>query len=147
LTRDPAAIASLNLNDPKYTIITSTNPLTHDPEENPSNEVTDPSLLGTQFTLPQTLSEKYLVVPPQHKPLHLIHLLHCPEYSMSGGILVFTKSVESVGRLVRLLEEFEKVYSAGTGAKPTVVRGYSGDMKGMERKNLLADFSSGKINM
>jgi len=142
LTRDPAAIASLNLNDPKYTIITNTHS-TSLPGE------TDPTLLGTQFTLPSTLSENYTVVSPEEKPLYLIHLIHTEGLSEGeGGVLVFTKSVESVGRLVKLIEEFEGEYQRARGEGEEVkVKAYSGDMKAGEKKGLLADFASGKINM
>jgi ATP-dependent RNA helicase DDX51/DBP6 len=141
LTRDPAAIASLNLNSPHYTIITSDHPSL--PDAGTSDIVndlknTDPSLLGTQFALPQTLSEKYLVLPP----------LHSNVYGLQGGVLVFTKSVESVGRLVRLTDEFEAVYAKGSKSKHKItVRGYTGDLKPGERKALLADFAEGNINM
>jgi ATP-dependent RNA helicase DDX51/DBP6 len=140
LTRDPAAIASLDLNKPRYTIVTTTSG---------ESDTTDPTLLGTQFTLPATLSENYLVVAPSDKPLNLIHLLHSSVFKLQAnegdnGILVFTKSVESVGRLVRLIHEFEGVFS---GKHRVVAKGYSGEMKPGERKTLLADFAAGKVNM
>jgi ATP-dependent RNA helicase DDX51/DBP6 len=99
------------------------------------------SSLSESFALPSTLSEKYLVVPPQLKPLNLVHLCHA--LGVSNG-LVFTKSVESVGRLVALLNFFEESYAA---KKRVVIRGYTAEMKPGERKAVLADFVAGKVHL
>ncbi|ORX40806.1 P-loop containing nucleoside triphosphate hydrolase protein [Kockovaella imperatae] len=115
LTRDPAAIASLKLHNPQYLIVQSI-------KSNDTNT----------FSLPDTLSERYIVTLATLKPLVLIHLLH----QCGSGGLVFCKSVDSVTRLVHLLTAY--------GQKS--VQGYTSDMKTAERKALLADFSSGKVD-
>jgi ATP-dependent RNA helicase DDX51/DBP6 len=130
LTRDPAAIASLNLRNPQYYIVQESTFL-------------DTTTLGESFALPSTLSEKYLALPPQLKPLNLIHLLHSPEFAVKGG-LVFTKSVESVNRLVSLLSYFEEEYRPG---EKVVVKGYTSEMRPVERKNLLSGFAKGEIHL
>ena len=83
-----------------------------------------------------------LILPPALKPLNLIHLIHHSEYGVRGG-LIFTKSVESASRLVRLLEYFEEAWLE----ERVVVRGYTSEMKPAERKRLLAEFAEGKVTL
>ena len=116
LTRDPAAIASLKLQNPQYLIVQST--AANDAES---------------FALPDQLAERYVVTLASLKPLVLIHLLQ--ECRTAG--LVFTKSVDSVSRLVQLLSTY--------GGKS--VKGYTSDMKPSERKAILAEFSAGKVDL
>lgn len=130
LTRDPAAIASLNLQDPQYFIVQE-------------SEYLD-TTIGESFALPATLTERYLALPPQLKPLNLIHLLHSEEYRVRGG-LVFTKSVESVSRLVSLLMAFEEEY--GEKSDAVVVKGYTSDMKPAERQRILSAFVKGDVDL
>jgi len=131
LTRDPAAIASLALRNPQYFIVqhSDQSALSLTPSET--------------FALPETLTEKYLVVPPALKPLNLVHLCH--HMGVRSG-LVFVKSVESVGRLVSLLSAFEEAYE-GEKKRKIVVKGYTSDMKPGARKAVLADFTAGKIDL
>ena len=56
--------------------------------------------------------------------------------------MVFTKSVESATRLVQLLNGFEEVRKSGV-----VVKGYTSEMKPVERKRLLADFAKGSVHL
>lgn len=129
LTRDPAKVAALDLFDPQYYIVQSA--------------AADQSAvnLGEQFALPSGLTEKMLILPAALKPLNLIHLIHDPAYGVSSA-LVFTKSVESTTRLVKLLEYFEAAHGGGK-----VVKSYTSEMKPSERKKLLADFSKGEIHL
>ncbi|KAK8850659.1 hypothetical protein IAR55_004579 [Kwoniella newhampshirensis] len=135
LTRDPSRVAALALTDPQYFIVQST--------LLPS----EPTFIGEQFAFPSSLSEKMLILPAALKPLNLIHLIHHPEYHVNSA-LVFTKSVESALRLVKLLEFFEDAYVlGGGGGRRVIVRGYTGEMKSRERKKLLSDFGAGKVNL
>ncbi|EIW66250.1 hypothetical protein TREMEDRAFT_35235, partial [Tremella mesenterica DSM 1558] len=129
LTRDPAKVASLSLNSPRYYIIQSSlaQPSAHS--------------IGEQFAIPASLTEFMLILPPQLKPLNLIHLIHSPEYAVSSA-LIFTKSVESCVRLVKLLEYFEVAFGGGK-----VVQGYTSDMRPAERKKLLAAFGQGDVQL
>ncbi|RXK41055.1 hypothetical protein M231_01686 [Tremella mesenterica] len=129
LTRDPAKVASLSLNSPRYYIIQSSlaQPSAHS--------------IGEQFAIPASLTEFMLILPPQLKPLNLIHLIHSPEYAVSSA-LIFTKSVESCVRLVKLLEYFEVAFGGGK-----VVQGYTSDMRPAERKKVLAAFGQGDVQL
>lgn len=129
LTRDPAKVASLALHDPKYYIVQS------------SSSEASAAAFGEQFAVPSELTERMIVLEPATKPLNLIHLVHHPEYNVKSA-LVFTKSVESAMRLVKLLEFFEQAYMGGV-----VVRGYTSEMKSGERKNVLAEFAKGKVHL
>jgi ATP-dependent RNA helicase DDX51/DBP6 len=129
LTRDPAKVAALDLNQPEYYIVqSSTLPQTA-------------TSIGEQFSLPSELSEKMIVLEPSLKPLVLIHLIHHKEYQVKSA-LVFTKSVESANRLVQLLDAFEEINNTGV-----VVKSYTSEMKPGERKKLLADFTKGDIHL
>ncbi|WVR08741.1 hypothetical protein IAU60_005799 [Kwoniella sp. DSM 27419] len=135
LTRDPAKVAALDLTSPQYYIVQS------------SSLPSAPTAIGEQFALPSSLTEKMLILPPQLKPLNLIHLIHHADYGVDKA-LVFTKSVEAADRLVRLLEYFEDAYVlGGGGGKRVVVRGYTGELKAGERRKLLAEFGEGKVNL
>ncbi|WRT70839.1 uncharacterized protein IL334_007838 [Kwoniella shivajii] len=135
LTRDPSKVAALSLSSPKYYIVQST------------SIPSIPYNIGETFAFPTELKEKMLILPPQLKPLNLIHLIHCKEYNVDKA-LVFTKSVESSERLVRLLEYFEDAYIlGGGGGKRIVVKGYTGELKPNERKKLLVEFAEGTVNL
>lgn len=58
------------------------------------------------------------------------------------GALVFTKSVESAARLVKLLEYFEEAWE-----EKVVIKGYTSEMKHVERKRLLGEFAQGTIHL
>lgn len=135
LTRDPSKVAALSLHHPQYYIVQS------------SSAPALPTSVGEQFALPSSLSEKMLILPPALKPLNLIHLIHHPEFNVDRA-LVFTKSVESAARLVKLLEFFEDAYVlGGGGGKRLVIEQYSGEMRARDKKQLLAEFGEGKINL
>ena len=99
------------------------------------------------FAIPDTLLEQYTVITASQKPLALIRLLHHPDLDL-GSALVFTKSVESVTRLAKLLELFgEARQKVSTSDKSVTARAYTNEMKPGERKSLLADFSAGKVQV
>lgn len=108
---------------------------------------------GEAFAVPATLKEHYLVVPTNLKPLHLLHLLHSPDFSLRTNVLCFTKSVESAARLVELVRFFEDAYiaPAGQDAKKIVVKAYSSDLgggsSGGERAKVLKEFKEGKVDV
>ena len=83
-----------------------------------------------------------LILPAALKPLNLIHLVHDPQYDVRGA-LVFTKSVESAARLLKLLEYFEDAWVE----QKVVVRAYTSEMKPTERQRLLAEFGEGKVHL
>jgi ATP-dependent RNA helicase DDX51/DBP6 len=89
-----------------------------------------------------------LILPPELKPLNLLHLLHTPSYGITSA-LCFTKSVDSSNRLLKLVEFFEDAYVGGGvgGGKKLVVRGYSGELGSGERSKLLNDFKKGAIDV
>lgn len=82
-----------------------------------------------------------IVLDAAVKPLNLIHLVHHPDHNVKSA-LVFTKSVESVNRLVKLLSLFEEAYGG-----QVVVKGYTSEMKSGERKRVLAEFAEGKVHL
>jgi ATP-dependent RNA helicase DDX51/DBP6 len=97
--------------------------------------------IGEQFSLPDGLDEKMVVVDPALKALVLIYLIHHAEYQVKSA-LVFTKSVESATRLVQLLDAFEEV-----NRTEIVVKTYTSEMKPGERKRLLSEFAKGNIHL
>lgn len=133
LTRDPAKVAALNLNSPRYYIVQST------------GTTANPAAVGTSFALPSTLSEKMIILPAQAKPLSLLYIVHASAYRVRSA-LVFTKSVESAGRLVRLIDAFEDAWMGRDGER-VVARQYTGEMKPSERKKLLDAFAQGTVHM
>jgi ATP-dependent RNA helicase DDX51/DBP6 len=129
LTRDPAKVAALDLHNPEYYVVQST--------ALPQTAVS----IGEQFSLPDGLDEKMIVVDPALKALVLIYLIHHAEYQVKSA-LVFTKSVESATRLVQLLDAFEEV-----NRTEIVVKTYTSEMKPGERKRLLSEFAKGNIHL
>jgi ATP-dependent RNA helicase DDX51/DBP6 len=154
---DPGRIAALELRNPQYVVVQSSNA---DQEQGVLDVVME------QFSMPATLKVRdvpQLVVlainvkPQEHmivcdsaqKPVVLFHLVH------SIGItnaLVFTKSAESTLRLVRLFEFFETARSTGKESeiqrkKPVVVEAYSSDLKPSDRKSILEKFKTKSIDM
>lgn len=97
-----------------------------------------------------------LVVPSSQKPLMLFHLVHAHNVK---NALVFTKSAESTGRLVRLFQFFERariqaqsqssmdVDGAGQDAREVVVKAYSSDLGAAERRGLLEKLRDGTVDM
>lgn len=66
--------------------------------------------------------------------------------------LVFTKSTESTGRLLKLWECFESKRNAAMNdspgsSVPIVAKAYSSDLSPAHRKSTLNDFRSGSISM
>lgn len=133
LTRDPAKVAALDLTSPRYYIVQST------------TTAANPAAVGTTFALPSTLAERMIVLPPQVKPLSLLYLVHAPTHRVRSA-LVFTKSVESAGRLVRLVDAFEDAWMGRDGAR-VVAKEYTGEMKPAERKRLLEQFAQGSVHL
>ena len=85
------------------------------------------------YTRPQELREEYVFVDSTLKPLVLYHLIHA--YQLRR-VLVFTKSKISTRTLSIVLSALCKDYCIAT-------------FSSMEerRKKILADFSSGKIDV
>lgn len=136
LTRDPSKIAALNLRNPKYFIVRS---------GNASGDATPASIVGQEFTIPSSLTEKMIILPPELKPLNLLHLLHSPVYKITQA-LCFTKSLDSANRLLKLIEFFEDAFVSG-GGKKLIVKGYSGELSSAERGRLIGDFKKGLIDV
>jgi len=161
LTRDPARVAALHLHKPIYLAVTekrkrtSSTTTQQDGDEAEANDDEDPTeLLDSErrFALPSTLKEHLIVCTSSNKPLVLLYLL----YSRGlRNVLCFTKSVESAARLMRLVEFFgleraktnSMSTSTGEGGATVSVAGYSSDLRAGERKEVLARFKSGEVQM
>ncbi|KAG8748237.1 ATP-dependent RNA helicase dbp6 [Ceratobasidium sp. 414] len=130
LTHDPSKIVPLGLRDPRYFV------------------VGDRTGIGAEeetFAFPATLAEHMCVCPPAQKPLVLFHLVHTHGVQ---NALVFTKSAESTARLVQLFEFFEAARGGEeTSVKPVVMRAYSSDLGGAEKKNVIDRFRQGRIDL
>jgi ATP-dependent RNA helicase DDX51/DBP6 len=80
-------------------------------------------------------------------------LFHLVRNHSVRGALVFTKSAESAGRLVRLFEFFEtafdgsKMESSGDVKREISVAAYSSDLPAGERKAILERFKAKSIDM
>ncbi len=103
-----------------------------------------------------------LVTSSSLKPLVFFHLVHVHDVC---NALVFTKSVESTTRLVRLFEFFEEERclggdggAGGNGGEEQarltsrtrtklVVKAYSSDLPAGERRAILEAFKNQKIHM
>ncbi len=86
-----------------------------------------------------------IILPPELKPLNLLHLLHSPVVKITQA-LCFTKSLDSANRLLKLIEFFEDAFVAG-GGKKLVVKGYSGEFSAVERGRVIGDFKKGLIDV
>ncbi|QRV89703.1 DEAD/DEAH box helicase [Ceratobasidium sp. AG-Ba] len=130
LTHDPSKIVPLGLREPRYFVV---------------GERTGIEAEEETFAFPANLSEHMCVCSPAEKPLVLFHLIHAHGVR---NALVFTKSAESTSRLVRLFEFFEAARSVGRGNdKPVVMRAYSSDLSGAERKSVIERFKQGGIDL
>ncbi|KAG9104340.1 ATP-dependent RNA helicase dbp6 [Ceratobasidium sp. 370] len=122
LTHDPSKIVPLGLRAPRYFV------------------VGDRMGVGAEeetFAFPATLSARAHVF--------LFHLVHAHGVR---NALVFTKSAESTARLVQLFEFFEAARGAKeTSVKPVVMRAYSSDLGGAERKGVIDRFRQGGIDL
>ena len=77
------------------------------------------------------------------KPLILFYLVHARQVD---NALVFTKSAESTGRLVKLFELFEEIFPTA-GTQKFTIRSYSSDLPPSDRKCILEQFKEKKINV
>jgi ATP-dependent RNA helicase DDX51/DBP6 len=84
-----------------------------------------------------------VVMPPDLKPLNLLHLLHDSQFEIKSA-LCFTKSVDSTERLLRLIAFFGDAFTAG---KRIVAKAYSGELDTGARRKLLAEFAKGEIDL
>ncbi|SNX82286.1 related to DBP6 - ATP-dependent RNA helicase [Melanopsichium pennsylvanicum] len=151
LTRDPAKIAALGLRNPHYITV----------QDNVAAGNDEAGLSGGQqherFSLPHSLREHMLVTTSAEKPFHLLYLLHRPDQvdgeckDRINKALVFTKSVDSAARLVKLIEIFEAVRTENglipRGGKSLVVQNYSSELKPSDRQRILAQFGKGGIDL
>lgn len=151
LTRDPAKIAALGLRNPHYITVQDSHSAGDEESGRPHG-----GQQHERFSLPHSLREHMLVTTSADKPFHLLYLLHRPDdvEKASSRIrkgLVFTKSVESAARLVKLIEIFEQVRSESgliqRGSKPLVVKNYSSELKPSERQRILTQFGQGEIDL
>jgi ATP-dependent RNA helicase DDX51/DBP6 len=91
-----------------------------------------------------------VVTTTELKPLVLFHIVL--EHKIRNA-LVFTKSTESTGRLLRLWESFEAKRLAGTtqnvteAQSPIVAKAFSSDLTPAQRKSILSDFRNGAVSM
>ncbi|KAI8354136.1 P-loop containing nucleoside triphosphate hydrolase protein [Choanephora cucurbitarum] len=125
LTKNPAKIAGLHLNDPEYISV--------------QNE--DGTQVKQEYTTPEGLKEYMTICPTEKKPLMVIYLLH--ELGLKSG-LCFTKSVESTQRLFMLIEAYEAMQPE---EKRIRVKEYSSELRPVQRKQLLKQFKEGQIDL
>ncbi|KAL7316515.1 ATP-dependent RNA helicase dbp6 [Mucor circinelloides] len=125
LTKNPAKIAGLHLNEPEYISV--------------QNE--DGSEAKQEFTTPEGLKEFMTICPTDKKPLMVIYLLH--QMGIKSG-LCFTKSVESTQQLYTLIEAYE---STQPEDKRIRVKEYSSDLSPVQRKQMLKQFKQGHIDL
>ncbi|KAG2206928.1 hypothetical protein INT46_005448 [Mucor plumbeus] len=125
LTKNPAKIAGLHLNEPEYISV--------------QNE--DGSDVKQEFTTPEGLKEFMTICPTDKKPLMVIYLLH--QMGIKSG-LCFTKSVESTQQLYMLIEAYE---STQPEDKRIRVKEYSSDLNPIQRKQMLKQFKQGQIDL
>lgn len=157
LTRDPAKITALELNDPKYFIVQGGG-------EDLSKDSVVLDVVMERFSMPSTLKvcmlflffmllgilnilfgqEHMIVMESTQKPLAFFHLVH--QLNVTNA-LVFTKSAESTIRLVRLFDFFEAERARNLNVAPLIVRSYSSDLLAQERKTILEQFKNQKIHM
>ena len=83
------------------------------------------------------------------KPLLLFYLVYKRDVK---NALVFTKSVESTSRLMHLLHYFENAYAAGTSGtgstyKSLKAEAFSSDLTPSQRKTVLENFKSQKVDL
>ncbi|OZJ03692.1 hypothetical protein BZG36_03492, partial [Bifiguratus adelaidae] len=145
LTKNPAKIASLHLQNPQYISVVSV-------DTAKTTDAVDETV-KTKYALPSTLKEYYVVCETEQKPLHLIHLLRTKTITSA---LCFTRSVESTRRLNLLLQLFnerwerEHVHQKGTVTQPSSrieAAEYSSDLSQSQRKSILSQFKRGKLNL
>lgn len=148
LTRDPAKIAALELRSARFVAVR---------EAREGGHAID---AADDFALPASLAEHMLIAPASEKPKNLLWLLHRSEKPVRGA-LAFTKSTESAGRLVKLVEFFEEEWDkrkpeeeeadGEEGEKQerrkVVVADYSSDLSPAERTRILNRFKAGEIDL
>jgi len=139
LTSDPGKIKKLNLRDVRYFIVKGADKQVNEDEE------------PEQFEMPASLSENYVVTTTELKPLVLFHIVM--EHKIRNA-LVFTKSTESTGRLLKLWESFEAQRLSGSTPQdmpvdqtPIVAKAFSSDLTPAQRKSILADFRNGTVSI
>ncbi|KAH8100093.1 DEAD-domain-containing protein [Cristinia sonorae] len=139
LTRDPAKISALHLNNPQYLVVQST-----DDKTTKEDGVLD--LVMEKFAFPASLSEHMVVCDSSQKPLMLFHLVHT--HNVTNAI-VFTKSAESTNRLVRLFDFFESIRASEseTSYRPKTLQAYSSELSAGDRKVILERFKNQEINI
>lgn len=154
LTRDVGKLSELGLRDPVFIDVREQG------AEGPSKNGEVDGVHGA-FTLPATLREHMLVVSSALKPFFLIWLLQMnpirqetkssngrrkvewtKQPSPMRGVLIFTKSVDSAHRLVRLLELFFK-----NGVDTPRISTYTSDLTPAQRRTILTSFKQNDISI
>ncbi|KAI8971474.1 P-loop containing nucleoside triphosphate hydrolase protein [Mycotypha africana] len=126
LTKNPAKIAELHLNDPKYISVQNAD----------GSDAT-----AQDYTTPEGLKEYMAVCATEKKPLMVLYLLH--HLGLRSG-LCFTRSVESTQKLQTLVEAFEQTQSED---KRIRVKEYSSELGPVQRKQMLKQFKQGQIDL
>ncbi|KAJ3080030.1 ATP-dependent RNA helicase dbp6 [Quaeritorhiza haematococci] len=163
LTRNPGKIASLRLFNPTYVAVSSSTSsaggetsAAGDAHAAGSGETGDASMeIEPRYVVPTTLKEHMLICRTAgEKPMVLLHLLYnvikvssIPNSASNpgGGVLVFTKSVESAHRLAGLLQLYQ-----GSSSHPVskiTASAISSDLPAQTRRRLLARFRSGEVRV
>lgn len=156
LTREPGKLAELGLRDPVFIDVRDE----VNSQGTAAGEKANATMAGGRYSLPATLREHMLVVPTALKPLHLIHLLLRGDETkeVAGAAmertLVFTKSVDSAFRLVKLLDLFFQRFPEGDlrrrygpGVRRPRVADYSSDLSAGRRRALLKSFTVGDVDV
>ncbi|KAF9522065.1 P-loop containing nucleoside triphosphate hydrolase protein [Crepidotus variabilis] len=147
LTRDPGKISALDLRNPKYFVVQGSDSKEVFVSDGQTSSVALMDVVMEKFSMPATLSEHMVVTDTSQKPLIFFHLVNTLKVT---NALVFTKSAESTTRLVRLFEFFEdELCRASTSLDRTrlVVKAYSSDLPGAERKLILDQFKKQEIHI
>ena len=148
LTRDPSRIAALGLRDPKYFVVQNAESIYHAVD---GTNAAAAALGAEEFAMPAGLSEHYVTMSSERKPLIMFYLVH--QLGISNA-LVFTKSASSTARLVKLFGFFEEAYHDSmdidgdeTTKRRFVAQSYSSDLPPNERRTILEKFKKQEIDM
>jgi ATP-dependent RNA helicase DDX51/DBP6 len=170
LARDPGRLAALDLREPRYFVVGGGEEAG---EEGQVGAMVDVAM--EKFSVPETLrvrahvctllvvlmpfaagglQEHYIVTSTALKPLALMHLVRARGVR---NALVFAKSAESAGRLVRLVAFFEDARLSAArggadeaeeeGAGKVRIEAYSSDLAPGERRSVLERFKRQEIDM
>lgn len=143
LTRNPAKIASLHLQNPRYIAVLGNTSQKVEQADASTDDIS--TNLEKRYVTPAGLTEHMTVCATSEKPLMALYLLM---ETNPGSTLCFTKSVESAHRLFRLIQLFDEKQQAASG-KSSGIRAaeYSSDLPQVERKLIIKRFKKGEITL